>query len=205
LKKIEGEATVDFELKDEKVEFATISFKHLRGMEKILQNRSALDALVITPRTCGICGHSHLIATARALESALKSVDNSFLISEKAKKIREITIMLELLQNHFKWFYLIIYPEISKLANRDFHTNATLKGAFVASIINKISALFCGQWPHSSYAIVGGVTSDPTSYDLTRALSLVNEVTYFFEKEFAGVSLDNFLNVKKLQRYKRDK
>ena len=201
IERIEGEATVDFELEKGKVGFATIRFPHMRGMEKILRGKAAMDALVVTPRVCGICGHSHLMATVEALESVYRNSGEAVIVSEKAKRIREITLMLELVQNHFKWFYLVIYPELAKLTGGEFKQNTALKGAFAASVTNKALALFSGQWPHSSYAVPGGVTCDPTNLDLVRAESYIDEAIRFFETEFAGINLDHFLVLKSCKEF----
>jgi len=69
--KIEGEAELELVENNNIIEFAKIKFYNFRGFERILKNRPYLDALVINPRICGICGHSHLLATAKAIESAL--------------------------------------------------------------------------------------------------------------------------------------
>ncbi len=61
IEKIEGEAQLDFSFKNGKVEDVNIKFDFYRGIEKILIGRPAMDALVITPRVCGICNHAHLI------------------------------------------------------------------------------------------------------------------------------------------------
>src|SRR3990167_405452 len=107
IERIEGEAVLDFKTdKSGAVQDANIRFIHFRGMEAILEGRNALDALVITPRVCGICGHSHLIATVQALESCYENLE----LSNKAKSIRELTLNFELIQNHFKWFYLTMLP-----------------------------------------------------------------------------------------------
>jgi len=68
IEKIEGEAKLDFSFEDGKIDFVGIEFMTARGIENILKGKSALDALVINPRVCGICGHAHLIATVEALE-----------------------------------------------------------------------------------------------------------------------------------------
>jgi Ni,Fe-hydrogenase I large subunit len=201
IERIEGEAEVAYELDQNRVAFATIRFPHIRGMEKILQGRSALDALVVTPRTCGICGHSHLMATVGALESAYANAGVRLEVTPKARAIRELTLMLELVQNHFKWFYLVIYPELSKLSGREALQGMMLKGAFAASTTNRVLALLSGQWPHSSYAIPGGVTCDPTRLDLVRAESYLDEAIRFFETEFAGVSLEHFLLIKSCKEF----
>ena len=190
---IEGEASIFFDIKDDIVDFATISFPHFRGIESILENKNALDALVITPRVCGICGHAHLMATVRALEDAYKNAGYQIELSEKVKKIREFTLIMEIIQNHFKWIYLTILPEITKLTKAK-REQTSLKGAYAASIASKAIAVFAGQWPHSSYMIPGGITADPTNIDVLKIESYVDELIAFFEKESIGISLDKFLS-----------
>jgi len=190
--KIEGEASLYFELEDEKVSFATVSFPHTRGMELMLEGKNALDALVITPRVCGICGHAHLMATVRAIEDAYKNAGYEIHLSEKVELLREFTLVMEMVQNHFKWMYLTIIPALSKLTNSS-QELTPLKGAFAASIATKAIATFAGQWPHSSYMIPGGVTADPTNIDILKAQSYLSELKTFFEKESLGVSLEDFL------------
>lgn len=190
---IEGEASIYFDMKEAKVAFSTIAFPHFRGMEEILKGKNALDALVITPRVCGICGHAHLMASVRAIEDAYKDAGYEINISEKAKKIREFTLMMEMIQNHFKWIYLVIIPELIKLTGSK-KISTPLKGAFAASVASKAIATFAGQWPHSSYMVPGGITSDPTHMDTIKAKTYIQELRAFFEKESAGVNLDRFLS-----------
>ena len=193
IERIEGEASVHFDIKDKKVDFATVSFPHFRGMESMLEGKNALDALVITPRVCGICGHAHLMATVRAIEDAYKNAGYEVLLSDKSKKIREFTLIMEMIQNHFKWLYMVIIPELSKLTNTPLEIKP-LKGAYAASLASKAIALFGGQWPHSSYMIPGGVTCDPTYLDILQAQNYLSELIAFFEKESLGVNLDKFLS-----------
>jgi Ni,Fe-hydrogenase I large subunit len=116
IERIEGEALLDFKTdKNGIVQEADIRFIHFRGMEAILEGRNALDALVIAPRVCGICGHSHLIAAARMIENVYIDAGFSLTISRKAHAIREITLKCELLQNHIKWLYLVMIHESTKL------------------------------------------------------------------------------------------
>lgn len=202
IERIEGEAEVDFELApDGRVDFATIRFPHVRGMERIMWGRGALDALVISPRVCGICGHSHLMATVRAIEDAYAQAGVPVKLTPKASDIREITLMLELVQNHFKWFYLVIGPELARLLGAEHLKSDALKGAYAASLANKALALFSGQWPHSSYAVPGGVTCDPTHLDVVRAEAFLDELIRFFEKEFAGICLDYFLALRSCKEF----
>ncbi len=190
---IEGEASIYFDMKEEKVKFCTLSFPHFRGMENILKGKSALDALVITPRVCGICGHAHLMASVRAIEDAYENAGHEMKISKKAKNIREFTLVMEMIQNHFKWIYLVIIPELIKLTDSK-KISTPLKGAYAASLATKAIATFAGQWPHSSYMVPGGITSDPTHMDTIKAKTYVQELVTFFEKESIGINLDMFLS-----------
>ena len=190
---IEGEASIFFDMKDDVVDFASIAFAHFRGIESILQGKNAFDALVITPRVCGICGHAHLMATVRAIEDAYKNAGYPIELSSKVKIIREFTLVMEIIQNHFKWIYLTIIPQLAKLTNSS-RVMTPLKGAYGASIASKAIAIFAGQWPHSSYMVQGGITTDPTNIDILKAESYIDELIGFFEKESIGISLDEFLS-----------
>ncbi|SMC09795.1 nickel-dependent hydrogenase large subunit [Nitratiruptor tergarcus] len=157
LQKVEGEVYLHYKWNETIIEDVEIEFLHYRGIEKILLGKDPLDALVINPRICGICGHAHLRATVEALENAFGIIP-----TQKAKTIREITTFCEILQNHLKWFYLVIAPFL--LDNVRFFA---IQPAIVN--INKIIALFGGQYPHNSYMLPGGVTCDPTTIEIFKA------------------------------------
>jgi Ni,Fe-hydrogenase I large subunit len=193
IERIEGEAVLDFKTdKSGAVQDAEIRFLHFRGMEAILEGRNALDALVIAPRVCGICGHSHLIAAARMIENVYIDAGFSLTISPKADAIRKITLSCELIQNHIKWLYLVMLHESGKLLAEE--PPVALKALYVTSQVNQLCALFSGQWPHSSYALPGGVTCDPTHIEVMQALKILSEVERFVEDEVLGCSADTFGN-----------
>ncbi|WP_457749334.1 nickel-dependent hydrogenase large subunit [Sulfurimonas sp.] len=198
---IEGEATLHFELKEQKVSFATVSFPHFRAMESMLEGKHALDALVITPRVCGICGHAHLMASVLAIEDAYKNSKNPLKLSTKAKNIRELTLVLEMIQNHLKWIYMVVLPSLEKLTKIKV-TQTPLKGAYGASLATKVLAIFAGQWPHSSYMIPGGITSDVTFVELTKAKSYLSKLINYFEEEILGTTLQRFLAFESCKDFK---
>ena len=176
--KIEGEATLKVHRNNNIIEFAEIEFWQYRGIEEFLENRHYLDACVINPRICGICGHSHLIATSKAIEDALEVK-----ITKKAKILREITLGLEIIQNHIKWFYLTLYPSVKEIN--------FFKALEFSREIAKIIALIAGQFPHNSYSIVGGVTSDLTNLEI---LKVKNYILRMFEKYQEFMSIDGKSN-----------
>ncbi len=161
--KIEGEATLKLYKKDSLIEFAEIEFWQYRGMEEYLKNRNYMDACVINPRICGICGHSHLIATSKAIENAL-----NIKITKKAKILREITLGLEIIQNHIKWFYITLYPSVKEINY--------FKALEFSREIAKIIALIAGQFPHNSYAVPGGVTCDLTNLEIIKVKNFLSKM-----------------------------
>lgn len=192
IEKIEGEAKLDFNMKNGKIDFVDISFMSTRNIEGILRGKRAFDALVINPRVCGICGHAHLMATVEALESCYDDLH----ITNKAKKIRELTLNFELIQNHFKWFYLTLFPLFGK-------KQQILKATYPSQLMAKAIALFGGQYPHTSYAIVGGVTCEVTHTDLIKLQHYIDETLKFFETNIlstenqtslANDTVENILN-----------
>ena len=134
----------------------------------ILENKPALDALVINPRVCGICGHSHLIATVKALEDCY----DNLIISDKAKILRELTLNFEIIINHLKWFYFTIMPLFG-------YKQYLLKAMKMVNNLNKAIAIIGGQYPHNSYAIVGGVICVPTQFDLIKIINYIDIISIF--------------------------
>ena len=197
IEKIEGEAKLNFSFdEDKKIDFVDIEFLSTRNIEQILEGKSALDALVINPRVCGICGHAHLIATVKALESCYDDLQ----ISNKAKILRELTLNFELIQNHFKWFYLTIMPLFG-------HKQYLLKATKPSNTINKAIAIIGGQYPHNSYAIVGGVVCEPTQLDMIKVVNCIDEVIKYFEQNLVQTNTADFLecdNIDKLFSLKGD-
>ena len=161
INKIEGEAKLKI-YGGKKVDFVEIEFYNFRGIENYLVGRHYMDALVINPRVCGICGHSHLLATARAIENAF-----GIKPTKKAEILREITTGLEIIQNHIKWFYITFLPE--KINDK----SKMLKAVNIASYVSKIIALIAGQFPHNSYIVPGGVTCDLTNLEVLKVENML--------------------------------
>ena len=193
IEKIEGEAELDFTFTDGEIEDVRISFAFYRGIEGILKGKEARDSLVITPRVCGICNHSHLIAAVKCIENGYKNAGLNFELSSKAEDIREFTISCELMQNHIMWFYITILPYLEKVSDEKSEDNHTLKASYFSSTITKALAIFAGQWPHSSYAVPGGVTCDPTYVDVMQAENLLDEAIKFYEDMVLGMPLDKYM------------
>jgi len=170
INKIEGEATLKIH-GNERVDFVEIEFWQYRGIENYLVGRDYMDALVINPRICGICGHSHLLATAKAIEKAL-----NINITKKASILRDITVGLEIIQNHIKWFYITLFPTRIK------DNSLIFKALNYTKEISKAIALISGQYPHNSYIIPGGVTCDLTGVEVLKVKNMLKKIEGFIEE-----------------------
>ena len=195
IEKIEGEAELDFTFNNGLIEDVKINFGFYRGIEEILRDKAPRDALVITPRVCGICNHAHLLSAVRAIEDGYTKAGLPIVLSNKANDIREFTLSCELIQNHIKWLYMTILPQLEAYVEQKSEENYAIKATYFSSTITKALAVFAGQWPHSSYAVPGGVTCDPTHVDVMQAQSLVDESIKFFEQVVTGLSLEAYLNI----------
>ncbi|MFK5881958.1 MAG: nickel-dependent hydrogenase large subunit [Sulfurospirillum sp.] len=201
IERIEGEATLELEWKGSKISYAKIKFLNYRAIEDILVGRHLLDALMITPRVCGICSHSHVNATILAIENCYKNSGVELNLTEKAKQIRELVINAEKIQNHIKWFYFLILPELFKinkdkfLATEPFKDKEWFEAQNALSDILKMGAIFSGQWPHGSYVMTGGVTCDPLQSDISNAQNFLSNVYDFCEERLFGCSIDEFLEL----------
>ena len=199
IERIEGEAKLSCTWKDEKVSDARIDFLNFRGFEYILEGKAPLDALVYTPRICGICGQAHLKATVDALENIYENINEPLQVTNKAKLLREIGLNIEIIDSHIKWFYMFILPDIVKLETADLGIYTPLKGSRwleackTASETIKALAVIGGQWPHTSYMMPGGVVSDPTLLELSSMQNYIYGAIRFFEKSIAGVPFDKYL------------
>jgi hydrogenase large subunit len=200
LQRVEGEATLELQWEDDAISYAKIKFLTFRGIEKILEKRPFLDALAITPRVCGICNTSHTIAAINAIEDAYKSVGIKVDLTQKAKYIREFALNCEKIQNHIKWLYFTILPQIFDLSKekseniRAFEGSEWIKAQKASNTILKAMAIFTGQWPHGSFCMPGGVTCDPIDGDKYEAMRYLDEVYSFCEEEIFGTTIDEFLS-----------
>ena len=203
IERIEGEAKLSLIWRNDKVSDASIDFLNFRGFEYILENKPILDALVYTPRICGICGQAHLLATVNAIENLYKNSGYELEITNKAKILRELGLIIEIIDSHIKWFYMFIMPDIVKQSKKQYSGYTPLKGQKwlkaqkTASETIKALAIYAGQWPHTSYMIPGGVVSDPTLLDIVTCENYLDQTIKYFEKNIVGMDIDNYLSLKR--------
>src|SRR3954447_17476106 len=106
MNRVEGDMEVKVELDGNTVTDAWCIGTMYRGYEQILLGREAADALVITPRICGICSTSQLYAAASALVTSYGCA-----IAPKGTRIRNLCLMAESVMCDARHTFLMFAPD----------------------------------------------------------------------------------------------
>jgi len=215
--RVEGDLDVKLRFEGKKVVDVKIISGLFRGIESILINKKPMDALVITPRVCGICGASHLYAAAKALDMIYDAE-----VPQNGWIIRNILGISEICQNDVRHTYLYFlidfvnkkysrFPFYQDIKDRwgPFSGNSYRKCIVWSKRYTEIYAILGGQWPHGSAIVPGGVTTDPYPNDLVKIKGILkNVIREFIEPVILGGPLDQFLStvksVKDLDQWSED-
>jgi hydrogenase large subunit len=200
LNRVEGDLDIRVTIEDEVIVDAKSIGTLYRGFENILQGRAALDALVITPRICGICSVTHLCAAVSALEDA-----NKITPPAQAVRLRNLSLLSETVQSDMRQFFLMFMGDFAN----DFYKDATfyeearehygaLKGKSVKKALKqtteilKVVAIIGGQWPHTSHIVPGGVSTIPSMLELNLAKNHIENFILWYEEDVLGMKLEDF-------------
>ncbi len=201
LNRVEGDLELHLELdRDNVVTRARSVGTMYRAIENLMTGRGPLDSLVITPRICGICTTAHLCAAARALDAA-----SQVSIPADAHRLRNVTLMVEQLQNDLRHLFLLFMPDFTRHRYIDHPLYAEavaryrpLKGTTTARTIQatkrliEIIAILGGQWPHSSFMVPGGVVSVPSGGDIAQCGHILAGFRRWYENQVLGCSLERW-------------
>lgn len=195
--RIEGHAKITIHL-DQAGEVSDAHFHvtEFRGFEKFCEGRPFWEMPGITPRICGICPVSHLLASAKAGDAIL-----AVSIPAAAEKLRRLMNLGQIVQSHALSFFHLSSPDFLLgwdcdpalrnvfgliAANPDLARGGIRLRKFGQDII----ALLGGHKVHPSWAVPGGVRAAltaagrhqirsglPEAYDtITNALDLFKRI-----------------------------
>ncbi|HUW50993.1 MAG TPA: nickel-dependent hydrogenase large subunit [Sulfuricella sp.] len=200
LNRVEGDLEIRVELENNRVVDAWSSGTMFRGFENILVGRGALDGLVITPRVCGICSTTHLMAAAKALDH-IAGVD----LPDNAVRLRNVTLMVEHCQSDVRQSVLMFLPDFAApvYAAHSLYAEAVKRYAPLAGercidvvrqtkTLLEIIAILGGQWPHSSFMVPGGVSYIPPLAELNQCRHILKHYRSWYEKSVLGCSLERW-------------
>jgi NAD-reducing hydrogenase large subunit len=167
--RIEGHAKISIFMDDagnvSDAEFHVVEF---RGFEKFCEGRPYSEMPGITPRICGICPVSHLLASAKAGD-AIMAVN----IPPAADKLRRLMNLGQIVQSHALSFFHLSAPDFllgwdTPPAQRNVFgliaANADLAraGIRLRQFGQEIIEILGGKKIHPAWAVPGGVRSPLT-------------------------------------------
>ena len=199
--RVEGDLEITAEVKDGKVQNARSKGVMFRGFEILLKGRDPMDAIVFTPRICGICGASHGVASSTAIRNAWKSQ-----MPENAYRVRNIVLAIENLMSHVVHFYALFAPDLTnkkysmhpgfqELEKRflPFKGTSYLKSIKARPSMLELMGVFAGKWPNTLVFQPGGVTCSISISRQTKALGLLRELQDYVEESLLGCDIDRWL------------
>jgi len=209
LNRVEGDLDIKVKIEDGVIVDAKSVGTLYRGFENILQGRDPLDALVMTPRVCGICSISHLCASVKALEDAYGITP-----PPQAIRLRNLSIMCENLQSDVKQVFLMFMADFANdyYKEYDFYEKAKkyyepFKGELSVDLLDatknilKVIAYIGGQWPHTSHMVPGGLNVLAEDLEILRIKHLLEKFKIWYEKAILKCSFERFEEVTTIEAF----
>ena len=188
--RVEGDLEVHIEIDEEQVSKAWVNSPLFRGFEQMLQGKDPLDALVYTPRICGICSVAQSVAAAQALATAqgLESCPNGQFATN-------LILAAENMADHLTHFYLFFMPDFAREVYKDKPWFDTINNRFKAqtgsatkqvlparAAFLHLTGILAGKWPHSLAIQPGGTTRPVTVQEKISLLTTIRCFRHFLQK-----------------------
>jgi NAD-reducing hydrogenase large subunit len=202
--RIEGHAKISIYLDDSgNVTDAAFHVVEFRGFEKFCEGRPYSEMASITPRICGICPISHLLASAKACDAIM-----AVAIPPAAEKLRRLINIGQIVQSHALSFFHLSAPDFLLgwdtppekrnifgllAANPDLARAGIRMRQFGQEIIEVLG----GKKIHPAWAVPGGVRNGLTEEGRKKLAAWLPEV-----HATAKTALDLFKKV--LETHKRE-
>lgn len=204
--RVEGDLELRLEVADGVVVDAWSTGTMFRGFERLLVGRGALDGLVVTPRICGICSTTHLMAAAKALDAVTGAV-----VPDNGIRLRNLALMVEHVQSDVRHGILMFLADYANpaYAHLPLHDEAVrryapLAGEAVVEAVREtkriieIIAMIGGQWPHSSFMVPGGLSYGPQVTELLQCRHVLDAYRAWYERRILGCSIERWMAVDSL-------
>lgn len=205
--RVEGDLEVRLNIADGRVQSARVGSPLYRGFEGLLLGKAPGDALMITPRICGICSVSQSHAAAAALRrlGGLEPPPNGRLATC-------LISACENLADHLTHFYLFFMPDFTRpqYRGRAWFAQAERRfrpvtGTAMAEVLPAraefmhLMGLMAGRWPHTLSLQPGGSTRPLAAGELLRLLTLLRTFRGFLESRVFGDRLESVRSLDGLQ------
>ena len=199
--RVEGDLELHLDIEDGQVRSARVNSPLFRGFEQILEGKSPSDALVITPRICGICSVAQSMAAARALADATK-----LQVPRNGELALNLILANENLADHFSHFYLFFMPDFARAAYagrpwyaaaaerfRALSGTAAAEAVAVRSEFLHLMGTLAGKWPHTLTLQPGGSSRAIEAGERMRLLAVLTQFRRFLERRLFGTGLERIV------------
>jgi len=196
--RVEGDLEIRLEIEDGAVKAAWVNSPLYRGFEQILGGRDPRDALVYTPRICGICSVSQSMAAAIALAEA-----GAVEVPTNGRLVRNLVLGVENVADHLTHFYLFFMPDFARpiYAHEPWHGEVAARfkavdGAAAREVLSAraafmhIMGMLAGHWPHTLGLQPGGTTHSIDGATQARVLATLAGFRRFLETRMFGDRLE---------------
>lgn len=199
--RVEGDLEVHLDIDGDRVRDAWVVAPLYRGFEQILQGKDPGDAMVYTPRICGICSVSQSVAAAAALADA-----QGIEMPPNGQLAVNLILGNENVADHLTHFYMFFMPDVARdiyagepwypaIAERfkAISGSAPKQMLPARSEFMRVMGLLAGKWPHSLAIQPGGTTRAVEPQEQMRVRSILFSFRRFLETVLFGDSLESIL------------
>ena len=199
--RVEGDLEVHIDVADGQVSSARVNSPLFRGFEQILIGKDPRDALVYTPRICGICSVSQSVAGAYALR-ALSGVTPPL----NGELVTNLILASENVADHFTHFYLFFMPDFARAVYADqpwfapavqrfkaVGGSAAADAARARAEFLHLLGILAGKWPHTLAIQPGGSTRAVRAHEKSRLQAVLAGFRRFLERTTFGDDLETVI------------
>ncbi len=199
--RVEGDLEVHLDIAADQVRDAWVVSPLFRGFEQILQGKDPRDALVYTPRICGICSVSQSVAAAAALAET-----QGLAMPPNGRAAVNLILANENVADHLTHFYFFFMPDFARdvYADQPWHADMVARfkavsGSAPAQVLPAraefmhLMGLLAGKWPHSLAIQPGGTTRPIETHERSRIGAILYAFRRFLESTLYGDTLENVL------------
>ncbi|MET0105355.1 MAG: nickel-dependent hydrogenase large subunit [Sedimenticola sp.] len=201
--RVEGDLEVQLEIADGEIQDARVVSPLYRGFEAMLHGRDPRDALVYTPRICGICSVSQSVAAAKAIADA-----QGLSPPPNGERATNLVLANENVADHLTHFYMFFMPDFAREAYSGhawYQETAdrfkAAKGSAAKEVLPARAAfmhlmgLLAGKWPHSLALQPGGTTRAVEAQEKSRIQAILFNFRRFLEATLFGDELERILEL----------
>ncbi len=209
--RVEGDLEVHLEIDGGHVTQARVNSTLFRGFEQILIGKAPLDALVVTPRICGICSVSQSMAAAYALADLMR-IERP----PNGELATNLILANENLADHFTHFYLFFMPDFARetYRARPWHEHvarrfraisgtATAEAVPARAEFMHLLGTMAGKWPHTLTLQPGGSSRAVEQGERLRLLALLHSFRRFLERRLFGDQLEAIVALNSAEQLER--